>query len=452
MAKITDPDLLVRSSSSGQLGTDGNIWIDTTAKTISLAAFGSLEDDSFADGGVQIQTLYSYLKEEWKTDSALIMYPFPMVPIHPEQFEFVEGWTPLDASTIELFRDAGFAITASGVSEEEYICVIGLGDVDGGQVYYTQAGGNTPTATDFALTDAVNQCVKVYGDGSHGDFDYRDYFSMFTREQAKTYDNSTHDDIGVSTFTYQAYRFPLSNSDDLKVTHDDTAADAYGVTVEYFAVDRQRDIGGVDYDFDIIIDGNDRTAEEIYEAIQSALRKATDIDDGIGTVNGKTASDLLTFVGDTLVTSTGVFIDNFQATDTNRLEFYDVTGTKRTFPYVAAGSITFNSNLVDDSGAIYRMFFTDANGNDFGDSDAILVDDNGGTDISGDIVGSEITFDFDYDANVQGGRTAGTDADVTVVCIGLDKAQYVVATGTITRSTSNSISIVSALERNYVNP
>ena len=58
---------------------------------------------------------------------------------------------------------------------------------------------------------------------------------------------------------------------------------------------------------------------------------------------------------------------------------------------------------------------------------------------------------FDYDGNVQGGRTAGTDAAITAVAIGLSTGQYVSATGTIARSTANSISLVAALERNYEN-
>ena len=78
------------------------------------------------------------------------------------------------------------------------------------------------------------------------------------------------------------------------------------------------------------------------------------------------------------------------------------------------------------------------------------MNDNSGTDIAG-LVGSNtsIGFDFDYDNNTQGGRTPGTDADVTLVAIGTDGAQYVVAEGTITRA--SVLALTSALERNYSN-
>lgn len=469
MAKIIDTDLLVRSSSETDLGIDGNIWIDTVTQTISLDAFGSLEDSGLAtENGVTLQAFYSYLKEEWKTDAALIKFPFPMVAITPEQFEFVDGWQPADIGTSNLFRDGGYAIkNANGTSAEEYVGAITLGTIGASdQVYFQQELDGA--STDIVLTGVVNQCVKVYGDGAgHGidnasALDYRSYFKIFVREYQKLYSQSQLSDIGVSTFTYQAYRFPLANSDDLKITHDDTAVSTtlpytdMGIT--YYAAPVSRTIGAGSYDFDVIIDadvagdGNLPSVEEIYEFVQYSLRQNSDIDDGAGSVTGKTADSLLRFVGDTLVTSPGVYIDDFSSIDINRIEFYDKSGTLRVFPFVAAGSINFNDNLVSDSGAIYRMFFTDVNGNNFGDTDAILVQDTLSADIAGNITNSSVQFTFDYDGNIQGGRTPGTDAAVTVVAIGLDKAQYVKTTGTIAKTNANSFSLVASLERNYSNP
>ena len=112
------------------------------------------------------------------------------------------------------------------------------------------------------------------------------------------------------------------------------------------------------------------TAEEIYEKVQYQLRQAADIDEsGSGAVTGKTADELLSFVGDNLNAGTsipnnpngggsGVIIEGFDSNDTNRLAFTDNTGVSRTFPFVAAGTINFNDNLVNDSGpAEYTMFF-----------------------------------------------------------------------------------------------
>jgi hypothetical protein len=306
------------------------------------------------------------------------------------------------------------------------------------------------------LTGVVNQAVKVYGDASHGNFDYRSYMQLYCRVYQKISAAANLTDIGVSSMTYQVYRFPLTNSSDTKVTHADGVSSLYGVTITWYATDQVRSIGGSPYNFKIIIDGNNRTAEEIYEAVQYNLRQVGDIDAGAGTKNGKVVTQLLGFVGDTLICridgANGVYIDNFQTTDTNRLTFVDNTGALLTFPFVAVLRLQFGDNLIADADAIYRVFFTDAGGNLYGTSAAILVDDDDGVDMSGNVTGaSYVDLTFAYDTNVQGGRTAGTDADVTAIAIGLQDSQFVKTTGTIGRSVTNVISLSSSLERNYQN-
>ena len=436
--KITDPDLLVQTT---------DIVLDTATKKIEIKTGGAVSTD-----GVTLQCLYSFAKEEWKNDAALIKYPFPFVAITEKKFDLVNGWDFKDTTTKNLIRDAGWALKDnSNVSQEEYMGVVTLGTLTAGsQVYYQQSANGA--ATSVVLTGPVNQAVKIYGDATHGDIDYRGYFKIFVREQGKLYDQSQLSAIGETSVTYQVYAFPLGNGDDLKVTHLDAAmagAPYSGMTITYYGANQSKTIGASSYNFNVVIAGNGGTKEQIYEFVQYKLRQDSDIDNGAGTVNGKTANSLLRFVGDTLITSTGVYIDNFNMVDTNSIEFYDVTATKRTFPYVAAGTISFNENLVADAGSIYRMYFTSG----FGTAGAILVKDKDGVDIAGNISGaSSKPFTFDYDGNVQGGRTAGTDAAVTIVAIGLGTAQYVKATGTIGRSNANAFSLVSSLERNYTNP
>jgi hypothetical protein len=100
------------------------------------------------------------------------------------------------------------------------------------------------------------------------------------------------------------------------------------------------------------------------------------------------------------------------------------------------------------------MFFTTLPGatNDYGESGAVIVQDNTAADLTGSISGASIPFTFAYDSNNQGGRTPATDADVTVVAIGLSTGQFVKTTATITRTAGQNISLVAPLERNYSNP
>jgi hypothetical protein len=80
------------------------------------------------------------------------------------------------------------------------------------------------------------------------------------------------------------------------------------------------------------------------------------------------------------------------------------------------------------------------------------VKDNSSTDIDGQISAASIGFDFDYTNNVQGGRTAGEDADVVVVAIADDGAQYAPVYYTITETTGQAVPINAADELNYLNP
>lgn len=482
MAKITDPDLLEDSAAD-----DGSqeVYVNTSAKTIKLTVVGNLSNTGVQnENGVTLKSLYSFLKEEWRTDpntKNLAAFPFPMVPITDESFEFVDGWDFANDVSRYLIRDAGWTVkNVSGNTVQMWAGVIGLGAIESNdQLHFQQASGGSPTNTQ--LTGQVNQAVQILrdddGDGNYAegsDFDRRSYFKLFAREQGQLYGLAQLSDIGVSQLASQAYRFPISTGADLKVTHTDVQIDAdsnnvadvtpySGMSITYYGTAQARSIGGTNRDFGVIIDGNNGTAEQIYEFVQWSLRRTTDIDAGAGSVTGKTADELLQFVGDTLKTKaatnpagggTGVYIDNFQTADTNRLTFKDNTGTERTHPYVAVLTINFGDNLKNDASAKYWVYFDTlpGAGNDYGESGAVLVDDNAGSDMTGDVsAASSVQKSFNYDANTQGGRTAGTDAAIVVVGLGLGTGQYVKATGTIARSTANVVSLVAALERQYAN-
>ncbi len=536
MPLITDPDSLNQ-------GTE--VTITTGALTIALNVAGNLDND-----GVTGQCLYSFLKEEWKNDPLLIPFPFPMVAITPEQFEWVEGWEPANDATRNLVRTAGWReIAPDNAVKREYMGIVSLGNIDPGDTAY-YAFTSATSRTNFDFDGPVNQGIQTFGDATNGNFDVRsEALTVYVREQAQLYGVSTTASIGVTGgVNYITYRFPLSEAADLSITASDGVISSQlpytGMTITYYATPQLLSVGGSSFNFGIVIDGNGGTAEQIYEFVQYQLRQDADIDAGAGTVNGLLADPLLQFVGSTLETlnatnpaggGTGVYISNFDSNDTNRLVFRDNTDTARTFPFVAAGTINFSQTLTDDVEGIYRMFFTETNvtavadlaisgatgdtasldsagsnlptlvqndyirvtgavnaennglwqitdatptglqadaskvdgfqpvnetafaatvGEDpYGTADAILVDNNSGVDISGDVLGAtSVSFDFDYDGNVQGGRTAATDADITIVAIGEATAQYVVATGTITRATGLAFTLVSPLERNFNNP
>lgn len=474
MPLITDPDLLNDTATDNGLG---EVFINVATRRIKLNTTGNLSTD-----GVTLKALYSFLKEEWGSDTHnknLPAIPFPMVAITDESFEFVEGWDLFNDTARYLIRTAGWTVrSALGSVTAMWTGIIGLGFIESNdQLYYQQT--STGAAVNVVLPGQINQAVQVLsdpnGDGNYTDgFDRRSFFKILTREQGQRYGSSSLSDIGVTTMAAQAYRFPLSTGADLKIIRSDVAIDANsdgvadvapysGMSITYLAAPQAINIGGTNRNFGIIINANNGTAEQVYEFVQWSLRQNSDIDADASTRNGKTADELLTFVGDTLKTrtaanpdggGTGVYIQNFQIKDINRLVFVDNLGTERTFPFVATLTINFGANLVADPQAQYWVYFSTlpGAGNDFGEAGALLVEDNASLPMEGTISGNgTISLTFNYDGNSQGGRTPGQDAQVTAVAIGRATGQYVRATANIARSTSNSISLVAALERNYAN-
>lgn len=449
MAKITSKSLLV-------VGTE--LTIDETARTFTLNVAGNL----VAKDGVTIQALYSKFVDLWST-STYQDSPFPMTALDALSGQFYfgvdaggnySGWKPANDSTRQMLRDGGWReYSSAGVLNREYVGIIGLGSVStGAQLYYQKVNGGS--AANFTFTDQCNEGIQVFGDAGNGNFDSRTYFKGYVREYAKKYKESVLADTGKTATGSFIVNLLLSNEDDLKIQANDGAmsgAPYSGITVSYYAANQPRTIGGASYNFKTIIDGNGATLEQIYTKIQYLLRQSTDINTSgtAGVKVGKIQSSLLSFVGDTLVTSTSVFIDNVSPADSNRVEFYDDGGVKRTNPYTAAGVILANANLVG-VGSVYRLMFSapPGAGNDYGEAGAITVLDASGNPITGTISSSSISFTFDYDGDTLGG-TAGTDKGVTVIGIRPGFGTFTVATGTLTRSKNISLSLVAAQERVY---
>lgn len=529
MSKIVDPD---------QLNQATEVVFDSAVKTIQLLVAGNLNDTSPGKtSGVTLQAVYSFAKEEWKTDAALNKFRFPIKMITEAKGELINGWSWEDQQTMDLIRDGGWY---DSTNDNKWACIISLGamvNTQSDQAYYQQVIGFDQATGEMDKTGEVNEAIEFYN-SSGASFDYSTFLKLYLREWYTTYDSyNLIVAQGYSELDYTVYRLPLANAEDINISVPASVVDAStpytNMTIDFFvgsAFDSwasstfypinhvvlavsgasggdghwwrcnsghdsntawwthetsanwdpfpgEIEIGTDQfYAFNRIVDAGsakDATTAQIYAFCQRALQASTDINsdvsgDSYGTVYGNIAIELCYFVGSQLTTQQGVFIANFNTNYTNSIDFYDitvdgggldsedvpVTTTKRTFPFVAAGTLIFSSNLNDelDADTLYRMYFDDANGNLFDSANAIVVLDNGGSPIQGEISALQIGFDFDYDGNVQGGRSSGTDADVVVVAQGLSGAEWVETAGTLTRATGLEIRINASDERNYSNP
>ena len=334
MAKLVDPD---------QLNQATEIVIDTTGKTVQLLVAGNLDDAApGALSGVTKQAVYSFLKEEWKSDNALNKFKFPLKAFTKNEFLWINGWAPADAQTRQLFRDAGWQESVGTEDGDLYAGFISLGNFDAvaDQGYYQQVTGFDQTTTNFDKTGNINEAVLVF-DASGSDF--TDFFKAFLREQGKTHASyNLLTEQGIPVLEATLYRFPLENGADLNIAETDVNIDANtpytGMSVDYRTGDHtgvttwtistvyaagavvqsaggryfrtaaggtsagndsdlaggsdtgitwivdpgERLIGSTYYHFSRIITGNSGTRFEIYEWGQRQLRKTSDINSNAG--------------------------------------------------------------------------------------------------------------------------------------------------------------------------
>lgn len=232
---------------------DGSFQNTTAESSLHFA----VKDDERVSGAVQetrdgatIQAIYSFAKDEYKTDSRtgvladdLIRHEFPYEPITSEQFEVGGGvahaewdWfegdyaphdpvdTPSSAAgdeyTVKKVRTGGWAQVSAGTArtERQYAGIITLGSLDSdAQVYYQQTSVTT-TPVDFSFLSVVNEPILV---NSTGFTDFRTFLKLFVRKKARTYAGSTIGDIGVTTLSTIVNRFPLTHTTDPAIVEED---------------------------------------------------------------------------------------------------------------------------------------------------------------------------------------------------------------------------------------
>lgn len=182
-------------------GAVGSPNFEVIAYTIHSSTGGTAAD------GATLQSLYSFGKEEWRTDSMqynkdnLIKHEFPFEAITSEQFEVGGGaahadWAWFNGPTntdevINYVRTGGWAAkNTAGTTLTDYCGIITLGSLDtDAQVYYQQISAST-TPVDFILTGAVNQSILIRDTTGSPDDDRRTYLKLFVRKKAKTYSQS----------------------------------------------------------------------------------------------------------------------------------------------------------------------------------------------------------------------------------------------------------------------
>jgi len=183
MAKIVDPDNLGQGTSVTFLYTDAlarRIDISSSADNPSSLVDATITG---SNTGVSLQALYSFCKEQWKTDANLIKLPFPFISITRNQFDVINNWDFQRDVARYLIRDAGWSVRSgsANTSVQEWSGILTLGSLDTSedQVYYLQSASLDTPPINFQMPGTVNQAVQVYSGSSEVTlFDYRDFMTI----------------------------------------------------------------------------------------------------------------------------------------------------------------------------------------------------------------------------------------------------------------------------------
>lgn len=406
MAKIT-------ASTGLNIGTEIILHLAYPSVTVELVAAGNL----VAKDGVTHQAVYTKLIKLWES-STYNKYPFPLsvevingkvVYNWGTDGTYYNGGSLYDDTSRSYIRDGGWSeYLSDGTLDRQYFSVVSLGSLNSGaQPYYQKTSGGA--ATNFAFSDEVNEPILVYEDGG---IDNRTFFKLYAREYGYRYADQDLTDLGESASGPFRLNFPLANSVDPNIQNNDAyvAANApyTGITVTWIdgngfsaatvgslvADDVRQDTAGrwfictvggtidaagvadytnnggtatlatytgerlVDadyYAFNIIVDGNAATKEQIHTKLQYLLRQAGDIDSGAGTHLGKVTDVLSTITAGVLTTTTGVYIDDTQVADSAFLIYTDVGGVERSIPVVTNQEVIIDGPTAGSRIQIYDL-------------------------------------------------------------------------------------------------
>ena len=214
MAKVVDPDQILD-------GTE--VVYATGPKTVQYLIAGNLDDNSPGkSSGVTGQAGYSASKDHWLASATLRRHRSPINPIFDASFQMKDDWDFADQQSIDLIRDAGFQITATG---QEFACIIGLQETaDADQLNYQNVAGFTESVINFDKTGNLNEMIEIF-DGSVTDT--RDFLKVYNRIQGKLYaEGNLLVDQDLAALTFVAYRIPLGNGNDPNILESDANIDS----------------------------------------------------------------------------------------------------------------------------------------------------------------------------------------------------------------------------------
>jgi hypothetical protein len=173
-------DRAYQASSGLIFGVDATI--DTVLKTFSVST------------ATTVQNFYSFFIESFISESTLTNTTFPLSTNGPNSFSLNTGYEfDGQASIGFLSRDGLRYVDTSGNVTAIYSAIQSIGEATGLQGEYQQVEG--VGVTDAKATGSFDQLIQVFGDATHGNFDYRDHLVL--KYQANGFRESRSDVVAT---------------------------------------------------------------------------------------------------------------------------------------------------------------------------------------------------------------------------------------------------------------
>lgn len=212
-----------------------------------------------------LQNFYSHMIEEWIDNDTganqhLRNVKFPIIPNGNNSFTLAD-WEFNSSTDIAYLSRDGMRYTDTGTVTAVWSAIWAVGETDGMTAEYQQVSGASPT--DAANTGDMDELVQVYGDATHGNFDYTGH--MIIKYQVAGYDEGVTDVYATyGTLADELYVVAVQPT-----ANDCPATDpgALSITVDYHAPTTWN---GKDYSI-TITDTVGYTGEQIWNYINYNL-------------------------------------------------------------------------------------------------------------------------------------------------------------------------------------
>lgn len=160
--------------------------------------------------GVTGQAVYSLMIDSFIAESTLRNTAFNLQMNGPQSLIFINDAEGVTDGDITNLTQCGVEYrTSAGVETAEWTGFQSSGVVAGSQPEFEQVSGGT--VVDARTTGNVNELIKTFGDATHGNFDYRNYFDW--KVQTNGYRQAETDILtafGISQLSPILYIFSLT--------------------------------------------------------------------------------------------------------------------------------------------------------------------------------------------------------------------------------------------------